>query len=51
VKLISRFLKDETAAAAIGPISVGIALANIAAANGLGSKLNIRFASTNSSLK
>ena len=53
VKIISRFLKDETAAAAIesGPIAAGIALADIAAVNGLSSKLNTKFSSTNSSLK
>jgi len=53
VNLISRFLKDETAATAIeyGLIAAGIALAIIAALNGLGSKLNTRFSSINSSLK
>jgi len=53
VKTISRFLKDETAATAIeyGLIAAGIALAIIAAVDGLGSKLNTKFASINSSLK
>jgi pilus assembly protein Flp/PilA len=53
VKLISRFLKDETAATAIeyGLIAAGISLAIIAAVNGLGSKLNTRFSSINSSLR
>jgi pilus assembly protein Flp/PilA len=53
VKIIARFLKDETAATAIeyGLIAAGIALAIIAAVNGLGSKLNTRFSSINSSLK
>lgn len=53
MNLISRFLKDETAATAIeyGLIAAGIALAIITAVNGLGSKLNIRFSSINSSLK
>jgi pilus assembly protein Flp/PilA len=53
VNLISRFLKDETAATAIeyGLIAAGIALAIITAVNGLGSKLNTRFSSINSSLK
>jgi pilus assembly protein Flp/PilA len=53
VNLISRFLKDETAATAIeyGLIAAGIALAIITAVNGLGSKLNAKFSSINSSLK
>jgi len=53
VNLISRFLKDETAATAIeyGLIAAGIALAIIAVINGLGSKLNAKFSSINSSLK
>ncbi|MGA8901800.1 Flp family type IVb pilin [Bradyrhizobium sp.] len=53
MNLISRFLKDETAATAIeyGLIAAGIALAIITAVNGLGSKLNAKFSSINSSLK
>lgn len=53
MNLISRFFKDETAATAIeyGLIAAGIALAIITAVNGLGSKLNTRFSSINSSLK
>jgi pilus assembly protein Flp/PilA len=53
VNLISRFLKDERAATAIeyGLIAAGIALAIITAVNGLGSKLNAKFSSINSSLK
>ena len=53
VNMISRFFKDETAATAIeyGPIAAGISLAIIAAVNGLGSKLNTKFTSINSSLK
>jgi pilus assembly protein Flp/PilA len=53
VNLIYRFLKDETAATAIeyGLIAAGIALAIIAVVNGLGSKLNTKFSSINSSLK
>lgn len=53
MNLISRFLKDETAATAIeyGLIAAGIALAIITVVNGLGSKLNTRFSSINSSLK
>jgi pilus assembly protein Flp/PilA len=53
VNLIFRFLKDETAATAIeyGLIAASIALAVIAVINGLGSKLNTKFSSINSSLK
>jgi pilus assembly protein Flp/PilA len=53
VTIISKFLKDETAAAAIeyGLIAAGIALVIIAAVNGLGSKLNTKFTAINSSLK
>ena len=53
MNLIYRFLKDETAATAIeyGLIAAGIALAIIAVVNGLGSKLNTKFSSINSSLK
>ena len=53
MNIISRFFKDETAATAIeyGLISAGISLAIIAAVNGLGSKLNTKFTSINSSLK
>ncbi len=53
VNIISRFLKDETAATAIeyGLIAAGISLAIIAAVNGLGSKLNTKFTAINTSLK
>jgi pilus assembly protein Flp/PilA len=53
VNIIFRFLKDETAATAIeyGLIAAGISLAIIAAVNGLGSRLNTKFSSINSSLK
>jgi pilus assembly protein Flp/PilA len=53
MQLMYRFLKDETAATAIeyGLIAAGISLAIIAVVNGLGSKLNTKFASINSSLK
>lgn len=53
MQLISRFLKDESAATAIeyGLIAAGISLAIIAAVNGLGSKLNTKFTAINSSLK
>ena len=48
-----KFLSDETGATAIeyGLIAAGIALAIIAAVNGLGTTLNSTFASVNSSLK
>jgi pilus assembly protein Flp/PilA len=53
MQLIYRFLKDESAATAIeyGLIAAGISLAIIAAVNGLGTKLNTKFASINTSLK
>ena len=53
MNIISRFFKDETAATAIeyGLIAAGISLAIIAAVNGLGSKLNTKFTSINTSLK
>jgi pilus assembly protein Flp/PilA len=52
-RLIARFLHDETAATAIeyGLIAAGIALAIIAAVNGLGTNLNTNFTSINNSLK
>jgi pilus assembly protein Flp/PilA len=51
--LTARFLKDESAATAIeyGLIAAGIALAIIAAVNGLGTTLNTNFTSINTSLK
>jgi len=51
--LVSRFVKDESGATAIeyGLIAAGISLAIIAAVNGLGSNLNGKFTSINSSLK
>jgi pilus assembly protein Flp/PilA len=51
--LISRFVKDQSGATAIeyGLIAAGISLAIIAAVNGLGSTLNTKFSSINSSLK
>ena len=51
--LFKEFLADETGATAIeyGLIAAGIALAIIAVINGLGSKLNTKFASINSSLR
>ncbi|RTL75044.1 MAG: Flp family type IVb pilin [Bradyrhizobiaceae bacterium] len=52
-KLIRAFLEDETGATAIeyGLIAAGISLAIIAVINGLGTKLNTKFTSINSSLK
>ncbi len=51
--ILSKFLKDESAATAIeyGLIAAGIALAIIAAVNGLGTTLNNKFTSINTSLK
>ncbi len=48
-----KFLSDESGATAIeyGLIAAGIALAIIAAVNGLGSNLNTVFSTVNSSLK
>ena len=52
-KLATRFLKDESGATAIeyGLIAAGISLAIIAVVNGLGTNLNTKFTSINSSLK
>ncbi|WP_398472659.1 Flp family type IVb pilin [Tardiphaga sp.] len=51
--LLNRFLKDERGATAIeyGLIAAGIALAIIAVVNGLGTTLNTKFTSLNTSLK
>ena len=51
--LIARFVKDESGATAIeyGLIAAGISLAIIAAVNGLGTNLNAKFTSINTSLK
>ena len=51
--LISRFVKDESGATAIeyGLIAAGISLAIITVVNGLGSNLNTKFTSINTSLK
>jgi pilus assembly protein Flp/PilA len=48
-----RFLSDQSGATAIeyGLIAAGIALAIIAVVNGLGSTLNDKFTSINTSLK
>jgi pilus assembly protein Flp/PilA len=50
---IKTFLADEAGATAIeyGLIAAGIALAIIAAVNGLGTTLNTQFTSINTSLK
>ena len=52
-KLFARFVKDESGATAIeyGLIAAGIALAIIPAVNGLGTNLNDKFTSINTSLK
>lgn len=51
--LLRKFLADQAGATAIeyGLIAAGIALAIIAAVNGLGSTLNTNFSTINSSLK
>jgi pilus assembly protein Flp/PilA len=50
---IKKFLSDEAGATAIeyGLIAAGIALAIIAVVNGLGTTLNTKFTSINTSLK
>jgi pilus assembly protein Flp/PilA len=51
--LVQKFWADETAATAIeyGLIAAGISLVIIAAINGIGTRLNTKFSSINSSLK
>jgi len=51
--LFARFLQDESGATAIeyGLIAAGISIAIIAAVNGLGTNLNAKFTSINTSLK
>ena len=51
--LLRDFIADETGATAIeyGLIAAGISLAIIAIVNGLGTKLNTKFTSINTSLK
>ena len=51
--LIARFVKDQSGATAIeyGLIAACISLAIIAVVNGLGTNLNNKFTSINSSLK
>ena len=52
-QLFAKFLSDESGATAIeyGLIAAGISLAIIAVVNGLGSNLNDKFTSINTSLK
>ena len=51
--MLKRFIADESGATAIeyGLIAAGISLAIIAVVNGLGTRLNSKFTSINSSLK
>ena len=52
-QLISRFLSDESGATAIEYclIAAGLSIVIITAVNGIGSTLNTRFTSVNTSLK
>ncbi|WP_291684520.1 Flp family type IVb pilin [Bradyrhizobium sp.] len=52
-QLFSRFLADQSGATAIEYclIAVGLSIVIITAVNGIGSTLNTRFTSVNSSLK
>jgi len=52
-KFLAKFWADQSGATAIeyGLIAAGISLAIIAAVNGLGSTLNTKFSSINTSLK
>ncbi len=52
-RILKQFLSNESGATAIeyGLIAAGISLAIIAVVNGLGSNLNDKFTSINSSLK
>jgi pilus assembly protein Flp/PilA len=53
IRGLKAFLSDESGATAIeyGLIAAGIALAIIQVMNGLGAKLNAKFASINTSLR
>jgi pilus assembly protein Flp/PilA len=53
LKLISRFMDDQSGATAIEYclIAVGISIVIITAVNGIGSTLNTKFGSVNTSLK
>ena len=52
-KLLVRFVNDESGATAIeyGLIAAGISIAIVAVVNGLGTTLNNKFTSINTSLK
>jgi pilus assembly protein Flp/PilA len=52
-RILREFIADESGATAIeyGLIAAGISLAIIAAVNGLGARLNTKFAAINTSLK
>jgi len=52
-KIVAKFWADQSGATAIeyGLIAAGISLAIIAVVNGLGSTLNTKFSSINTSLK
>jgi pilus assembly protein Flp/PilA len=52
-RLVSKFLSDETGATAIEYclIAVGLSIVIITAVNGIGTTLNSKFTSVNSSLK
>jgi pilus assembly protein Flp/PilA len=53
MKILKQFLADESGATAIeyGLIAAGISLAIISVVNGLGSTLNTKFRTINTSLK
>ena len=53
LRMISRFLRDESGATAIEYclIAVGLSIVIVTAVNGIGSTLNTKFGSINSSLK
>lgn len=53
LRIVSRFLDDESGATAIEYclIAVGISIVIITAVNGIGSTVNTKFSSINSSLK
>ena len=53
MNILAKFWADESAATAIeyGLIAAGISLAIIAVVNGLGTNLNTKFTSINTSLK
>jgi pilus assembly protein Flp/PilA len=52
-RLLSRFLRDESGATAIEYclIAAGLSIVILAAVNGIGTNLNTKFTSVNSSLK